>query len=253
MSAPRIQVQLLVSEWCASCHQAERVWRGVAEERDIAFSVVDMGQPEGRELVSHLRLKTIPALIVDGELKAIGVQSPQEALTLVADAPPRRATAARHIGLGMERSSRIAILAAMGYVALAGAALPVYGGFFAHGAARVVPLHVLTLGFLVFLVFGLTEHMLPRFTGNPIRLGAWTWVQQGLGHAGLWLLGAGLWLGVPVLQIAGASLAWLALTTLALRLWPVLWPRAAAPGPKGTIPITPATGERKPPKTQARK
>ena len=29
-----MKVELLVSEWCASCHQAEKVWRQVSEERD---------------------------------------------------------------------------------------------------------------------------------------------------------------------------------------------------------------------------
>lgn len=220
-----MKVQLLVSEWCASCHQAERVWREVAEERAIDFAVVDMGQPEGKALVSALRLKTIPSLIIDGQLKAIGVQTKAEALGLVGDAPMRRPSAVRHVGLGMERSSRIAVLASMVYLSLAGAALPVYGGFFADGPARVAPLHVLTLGFLVFLIYGLAEHMLPRFTGNPIRLGMWPWAQQGLSHLGLWLFFTGFWWHWQEVTVAGALLAWSGLALFAYRLWPVLWPR----------------------------
>ncbi|MEJ2509257.1 MAG: thioredoxin family protein [Gammaproteobacteria bacterium] len=228
-----MKVQLLVSEWCASCHQAERVWREVAEERAIDFAVVDMGQPEGKALVSELRLKTIPALVIDRELKAVGVQTKSEALALVGDAPTRQASAVRHVGLGMERSSRIAVLASMGYLFLAGAALPVYGGFFADGPARVAPLHVLTLGFLVFLIYGLAEHMLPRFTGNPIRLGPWPWVQQGLSHLGLWLFFVGFWWQLHAVLVTGALLAWSGLALFAFRIWPVLWPTLWPGGREG--------------------
>lgn len=244
--AANMKVELLVSEWCASCHQAEKIWREVAEARDFEFAVVDMGQPEGKALVSRLRLKTIPALVVDGELKAIGVQSRAEALALVSSAPPKRSTEVRHVGLGMERSSRIAVLASMAYVTLAGAALPVFGGLFANGAARPAPLHVWTLGFVVFLIYGLAEHMLPRFTANPIRLGVWPWLQQGLTHAGVWLLVGGLWWGQYTVATVGAVLAWTGLAIFAGRLWPVLWPRGGEPA-AASAPATAAVTFSKPP------
>lgn len=84
-----MKVQLLVSESCAPCDQAEAIWRGVASEHDLDFTVVDLGEPEGQQLANRLRLKTIPALVVDGVLVAIGVQSPEEARALVARAPLR--------------------------------------------------------------------------------------------------------------------------------------------------------------------
>lgn len=84
-----MKVQLLVSEACAPCDQAEKVWRGVAAERELDFSVVDLATPEGQTLTERLRLKTIPALVIDGVLIAIGVQSSDEARALVTR-PPRR-------------------------------------------------------------------------------------------------------------------------------------------------------------------
>lgn len=168
-------MQLLVSERCASCHQTERIWREAAEERDFEFEVLDMGQPEGRELATRPHLRSVPSTVIDGELRAVGVQSRQEALALVAGAPPKAARALPHVGLGMARGARLAVLSSVFYLFLAGTALPVYGGLFAPGAAWVAPLHVFTLGFLVFMIYGLGEHMLPRFTGNPIRAGAAAW------------------------------------------------------------------------------
>jgi len=85
-----MKVQLLVSDACDPCDQAEIVWRGVAAELELDFSVVNLDRPEGRQLAERLQLQTIPALVVDGVLVAIGVQSVEEARALVSRAPLRR-------------------------------------------------------------------------------------------------------------------------------------------------------------------
>jgi thiol-disulfide isomerase/thioredoxin len=223
-----VKVQLLVSEWCKPCHEAERIWRSVAEERAFDFQVVDMAQPEGKALAAALRLRSIPALVIDGELKGVGVQGREEALRLVADAPPKASGAIRHVGLGLETSSRIAVLSAVVYLLIAGLALPAQGSLLLDGPGRAAPLHVFTLGFVTFMVYGLGEHMLPRFTENPIRLGPWAWLQLGLAHAGVLALAAGFWWGWALLTVAGGVAAWLALLLFFVRIWPVLWPADGA-------------------------
>ena len=84
-----MKVQLVVSDSCVPCDQAVKIWRRVAAERALDFSVLNLAEPEGRALAERLRLRTIPALVVDGALTAIGVQSPDEARALVARAPAR--------------------------------------------------------------------------------------------------------------------------------------------------------------------
>ena len=84
-----MKVQLLVSDACDPCDQAEKVWRGVAAELELDFSVVNLDRPEGRQLAERLQLQTIPALVVDDVLVAIGVQSTEEARSLVSRAPLR--------------------------------------------------------------------------------------------------------------------------------------------------------------------
>ncbi len=219
-----MKVELLVSEWCAPCHQAEKVWREVAQERDFDFSVVDMGQPEGKELVRRLRIRTIPALVVDGALKAIGVQSYDEAREIVAAAPSRATAATRHAGLSLAPTGRFAVHSSMVYLLLAGGLLAVHGTLLAGGPARAAGLHLFTLGFLVFMIYGLAEHMLSRFTGNPIRMGPLAWLQLVLAHLGVIGFVSGLWLALPVLTLAGMVLAWTALLLFSARIWPVLWP-----------------------------
>jgi glutaredoxin len=85
-----MKVQLLVSESCIPCDQAEAVWRVVAAERELDFTVVNLADPEGRRIADQLRLRTVPALVIDDKLIAIGVQSPVEARAMVARAPQRK-------------------------------------------------------------------------------------------------------------------------------------------------------------------
>lgn len=225
-----MKVELLVSEWCASCHQAEKIWRQVAQEKDIEFAVLDMAQPEGRALVSRLRLKTIPAVAIDGELKGIGVQTLGEARTWVAAASTRQKTDMQHAGIFFSLDGRLFILAALTYLMLGGLGLVINGALLSDGAARPVALHLVTAGFMLMLVFGLGAHMLPRFTGNAIRMGAWPWIQMGLGHAGLLAYSAAFLIGVYPLAVAGGVLIWLALLVFTARIWPVLWPGQQKPG-----------------------
>lgn len=84
-----MKVQLVVTDACEPCDQAEAIWREVAAEREMDFAVVRLDSPEGRRIADRWRLRTVPALVVDGRLVAIGVQSPVEARALVARSPLR--------------------------------------------------------------------------------------------------------------------------------------------------------------------
>lgn len=85
-----MKVQLVVSDSCAPCDQAEAVWRVVVAEREMDFAVVHLDSPEGQWIVNRWRLRTVPALVIDDKLVAIGVQSPVEARALVARAPQKK-------------------------------------------------------------------------------------------------------------------------------------------------------------------
>lgn len=219
-----MRVQLLVSQWCPSCDSAETVWSRIAAEREFDFSVVDMGTPEGRELVQRLRLKTVPALIVDGELRGVGVQSPEEAREIVAGTPERSGHSAP-VGIALAPASRAHLLAAVVWLAIAGGLMAWHGGLLPPGGTWPGVLHVFLLGFLVPFIAGLAEHMIPRFTETPVRAGPWSWSQFALLNAGAAVTAAGGWMAWPQLAAAGLVLATAGLALLTLRLWPALWPR----------------------------
>lgn len=209
------------------CRDAEAVWHRVAQRKDIAFEVLDVGQPEGRDVVARLGVRTVPSTVIDGMLKHLGVPTLQEAAALTAGAPEREAALdAHYVGLTLETTSGWAILASAVYLAAAGASLVFGDGIAGEAPWRAPALHAYGLGFVTFFIFGLGEHLLPRFTGAPIRGGAPAWLQQGLGHGGTLLLAAGLAFAAKELALAGGALAWLAFALFAWRLAPVLMARS---------------------------
>lgn len=221
-----MKVELLVSAWCASCHQAEQVWQVVAKEKEMDFAVLDMAQPEGRALVSRLRLKTIPALVIDGELKGLGVPTLAQAREWVASAPTKRQTDMQNAGLSLSLDNRWFIMTSVAYLMLGGLGLAINGTLLTDGPTRPVALHLVTVGFVLMLIYGLGAHMLPRFTGNPIRMGIWPWVQMGCANAGMLAYTAGFLLGRHAVIVVGGALIWSSIWIFTGRIWPVLWPAA---------------------------
>jgi len=206
-----MRVELLVSDWCATCPAAEAVWRQVAAEKEIDYAVLDLAQPEGKRLARDLHVRTIPALAIDGVLKAVGVLPLGEARKLVAAAPDRPAQAARHVGMLLGRDERLFALSALGWLLASGLAMLAQGSLLASA-----PIHLFG-GFVMCLIYALGAHMLPRFTGRPIRARAWSHGQLALANAGLALFAFGL-------PLAGGALTWVSLALFTVRLWPVLQP-----------------------------
>lgn len=223
-----MKVELLVSDWCPTCPQAEQVWRQVAAERAIEFAVLDMMQPEGRALTQRLRIRTIPAVVVDGILQGVGVQSLSEAHRLVAAAPMRKRASPLHAGMLLSADNRLFITTAMIYLMTSGVWMLVQGTLVSDGALRPVGIHLFGAGFVLSLIYGLGAHMLPRFTGNPIRVGAWSWTQYGCINLGIMLFIGGYWAASRWVIIAGGGLMWLSLLLFTLRVWTVLWRRDAS-------------------------
>ena len=206
-----MHVELLVSEWCVTCPAAEAVWRTVAAEKDIDYTVLDLAQPEGKRLARELRIRSIPALVIDGELKAVGVLPLADARKLAAAAPERPARAARHVGLLLGRDERLFALSALTWLMLSSFAMLLEGSLLA-----LAPAHLFG-GFVLCLLYALGAHMLPRFTGRPIRGGGWSSVQLACANAGVTLFA----IGAP---LVGGGFLWLSLVLFTLRLWPVLRP-----------------------------
>ncbi|MEY2340691.1 thioredoxin family protein [Acidithiobacillus sp. IBUN Pt1247-S3] len=78
-----MKVQLLVSKWCPTCPQAETIWQEAVEKRSAELAILDVADKAGREIVSRLRIRTVPAIVIDGGLKTVGVQPLSDVLKLL--------------------------------------------------------------------------------------------------------------------------------------------------------------------------
>jgi len=81
-----VELQLFVLPSFAPCLEAERVWREVATEAGAEFVVIDIDSEPGRAMAAKLGLAMVPAIAVDGRLIALGVQSREEARSVLAEA-----------------------------------------------------------------------------------------------------------------------------------------------------------------------
>ena len=133
----------------------------------------------------------------------------------------------RHAGLMLSTDNRAFIVGGMIHLMLSGGWLLSCGTLLADGHLRPVGVHLLGVGFVLSLIYGLAAHMLPRFTGNPIRAGVLPWVQWCTLQAGLAGFVVGTWLPDARVAFAGGALTGLSFVIFASRLWPVLWPRSS--------------------------
>ncbi|WP_197686751.1 thioredoxin family protein [Metallibacterium scheffleri] len=72
--AVKVKVQLLVSKWCPTCPQAEKIWTEAAQRVPMEFEILDVAERKGREVASRLRIRTVPAVVIDDVLKMVGAQ-----------------------------------------------------------------------------------------------------------------------------------------------------------------------------------
>ena len=78
-----MKLQLLVSKWCPTCPTAEKVWSEAASREHLTLDVLDVGQPDGRRIAVDLGIRTVPAMVVDGKLRALGTCTVGQALELL--------------------------------------------------------------------------------------------------------------------------------------------------------------------------
>lgn len=78
--------------------------------------------------------------------------------------------------------------------------------------------HIMLLGFVTMMIYGVGLHVLPRFSGRPLyseRMADW---QLYISNVGLWVMAAGwLGLGTPALAIGGA-VSWLSFALFSLNI-----------------------------------
>ena len=78
-----MRVELLVTRDSSSCRKAEIVWNCICEKNNLTLRVLEDDSPEGRCVLARLELRALPAILLDGRLVAVGVQTEDQALELL--------------------------------------------------------------------------------------------------------------------------------------------------------------------------
>ncbi len=78
-----MKIQLLVTTDCPPCDKAQAVWRAACSALQCELEVLATDAGPGAEIARRLRLKALPAVLIEGELKAVGVQSVEQAKALL--------------------------------------------------------------------------------------------------------------------------------------------------------------------------
>lgn len=67
-----MKIQLITTELTELSEATQSIWQAVCEELSLSLDVIDSETPEGQLLVEELALRTLPALIVDNKIIAVG-------------------------------------------------------------------------------------------------------------------------------------------------------------------------------------
>ena len=78
-----MRIELLVTRNSSSCRKAERLWRSICERHNLTLEVHQDDSAKGRSALTRLELHALPAVLLDGRLVAVGVQTPEQARELL--------------------------------------------------------------------------------------------------------------------------------------------------------------------------
>lgn len=78
-----MQVELLVASWCSSCKRAEEIWTRICARHGIGLEVLDLETSAGEAAAREHHLKIMPAVLINGHPRAVGVQTEPEAEALL--------------------------------------------------------------------------------------------------------------------------------------------------------------------------
>lgn len=74
-----MHIQLLIASWCSSCQRAQKIWTDICARHGLALEILDLDTPAGEAVTHRHHLKIMPAVLIDDQPRAIGVQTEAEA------------------------------------------------------------------------------------------------------------------------------------------------------------------------------
>jgi hypothetical protein len=78
-----MRIELLVTRDSSSCRKAEILWHSICDKKNLTLRVLEDDTAKGRRVLERLELHALPAVLLDGRLVAVGVQTENQALELL--------------------------------------------------------------------------------------------------------------------------------------------------------------------------
>ena len=74
---------LILAGAFSSCSATQIIWQDLFEQKNIPIETYDIRDDEGKKLSSELKIKSFPALLVDGQIVAVGHPSESAAKDII--------------------------------------------------------------------------------------------------------------------------------------------------------------------------
>lgn len=81
-----MRVQLLIAAWCSSCQREQEIWQRICARHGVTLEILDLETPAGEAVAGRHHLKIMPAVLIDDQPRAVGVQTEVEVDALLAAA-----------------------------------------------------------------------------------------------------------------------------------------------------------------------
>lgn len=78
-----MKLQLLIAGQLPSCLETRDVWQSVCEQKGLELELIEVEDEQGQELIDRLGIKSFPALLADGKIRAVGRPDPQRAASII--------------------------------------------------------------------------------------------------------------------------------------------------------------------------
>jgi predicted thioredoxin/glutaredoxin len=83
MNSVDLEIELVVADDCPACERAGAVWREVCARRGIAIRITNVDAKDRSGARHRVTVATVPAVLVGGAIVAVGLQSPEQAQSIL--------------------------------------------------------------------------------------------------------------------------------------------------------------------------
>jgi glutaredoxin len=67
-----MEIKLILSDDCPHCAEAKKIWCSLCENNAIDIHVMKQGQIDANRIISDKNIKSLPVLMIDGEIRVVG-------------------------------------------------------------------------------------------------------------------------------------------------------------------------------------